>query len=143
MGVFQTGTLNPEPLNLGYTKVRSSKDEINKNVDDAMRVLKTSRPAKFTDEAGKGHWRQGVQVSLIDLSSNILTILVFAFCPLTHIIIRKDRGSCRSKSATTSRAGGMRMAPGRGRCHLCWWPLIFKKNFLISILSDLSVLMTT
>ena len=33
------------------------------------------------------------------------------------------------KSATTSRAGGMRMAPGRGRCHLCWWPLIFKKNF--------------
>ena len=29
------------------------------------------------------------------------------------------------KSATTSRAGGMRMAPGRGRGHLCWWPLIF------------------
>jgi len=28
------------------------------------------------------------------------------------------------KSATTSRAGGMRMAPGRGRGHLCWWPLI-------------------
>ena len=25
---------------------------------------------------------------------------------------------------------GMRMAPGRGRGHLCWWPLIFKKNFL-------------
>jgi hypothetical protein len=23
------------------------------------------------------------------------------------------------------------MAPGRGRGHLCWWPLIFKKNFLI------------
>ena len=30
------------------------------------------------------------------------------------------------KSATTSRAGGMRMAPGKGRDHLCWWPLIFK-----------------
>jgi len=27
------------------------------------------------------------------------------------------------KSATTSRAGGMRMAPGMGRCHLCCWPL--------------------
>ncbi|MGD1975703.1 MAG: hypothetical protein PVG73_16665, partial [Desulfobacterales bacterium] len=27
--------------------------------------------------------------------------------------------------------------------HLVWWPLIFKKNFLISALSDLSVLMTT
>ena len=25
---------------------------------------------------------------------------------------------------TTSGAGGMRMAPGRGRGHLCWWPLI-------------------
>ena len=48
----------------------------------------------------------------------------------------------RSKSATTSRAGGMRMAPGRGRSHLCWWPLIFK-NFLISIISVLLVLMTT
>jgi hypothetical protein len=47
------------------------------------------------------------------------------------------------QSATTSRAGGMRMAPGRGQGHLCWWPLIFKKNFLISVLSDLSVLMTT
>jgi hypothetical protein len=21
------------------------------------------------------------------------------------------------------------MAPGRGSGHLCWWPLIFKKNF--------------
>jgi hypothetical protein len=21
------------------------------------------------------------------------------------------------------------MAPGRGPGHLCWWPLIFKKNF--------------
>ena len=30
------------------------------------------------------------------------------------------------KSATTSGAGGMRMALGRGRGHLCWWPLIFK-----------------
>jgi len=30
-----------------------------------------------------------------------------------------------TKSATTSRAGGMRMAPGRGRGHLCRWPLIF------------------
>ena len=29
------------------------------------------------------------------------------------------------QSATTSRAGGMRMAPGRGRGHLCWWPLIY------------------
>jgi hypothetical protein len=28
------------------------------------------------------------------------------------------------QSATTSRAGGMRMAPGRGRGHLCWGPLI-------------------
>ena len=46
------------------------------------------------------------------------------------------------KSATSSRAEGMRMAPGRGRGHLCWWPLIFKKNFLISVLSDLSALMT-
>ena len=33
------------------------------------------------------------------------------------------------QSATTSRDGGMRMTPGRGRGHLCWWPLIFKKNF--------------
>ena len=33
------------------------------------------------------------------------------------------------KSATTSRTGGMRMAPGRGRGHLCWRPLIFKKFF--------------
>jgi hypothetical protein len=31
-------------------------------------------------------------------------------------------------------AGGMRMAPGRGRGHLCWEPLIFKNNFLISVL---------
>jgi flavin reductase (DIM6/NTAB) family NADH-FMN oxidoreductase RutF len=29
------------------------------------------------------------------------------------------------ESATTSRAGGMRMAPGRGRGHPCWWPLIY------------------
>jgi len=35
----------------------------------------------------------------------------------------------QDKSATTSRAEGMRMAPGRGRGHLCWWALIFKKNF--------------
>jgi hypothetical protein len=35
------------------------------------------------------------------------------------------------KSATTSRAGGMRMAPERGRGHLCWCSLIFKKEFLI------------
>ena len=26
-------------------------------------------------------------------------------------------------------AGGMRMAPGRGRGHLCWEPLIFKHTF--------------
>ena len=30
-----------------------------------------------------------------------------------------------AQSATTSKAGGMRMAPGRGRGHLCWWSLIF------------------
>ena len=36
------------------------------------------------------------------------------------------------KSATTSGTGGMRMAPGRDRGHLCWWSLIFKKNFLIA-----------
>jgi len=48
-----------------------------------------------------------------------------------------------AKSATTSRAGSLRMAPGRGRSHLCWGSLIFKKNFLISVLSDLLVLMTT
>jgi hypothetical protein len=24
---------------------------------------------------------------------------------------------------------GVRVAPGRGRGHLCWWLLIFKKNF--------------
>jgi hypothetical protein len=35
------------------------------------------------------------------------------------------------------------MVPGRGQDHLCWWPLIFKKNFLIFVLSDLPVLMTT
>jgi hypothetical protein len=34
------------------------------------------------------------------------------------------------------------MAPGRSRGHLCWWPLIFK-IFLISVLSDLLVLMST
>ena len=51
------------------------------------------------------------------------------FSSLQHVV----------KSATTSRAGDMRMAPVRGRGHLCWWPLIFKKNFLISVLSDLSV----
>jgi hypothetical protein len=34
------------------------------------------------------------------------------------------------------------MAPGRGRGHLCRRSLIFKKNFLFSVLSDLSVLMT-
>jgi hypothetical protein len=33
--------------------------------------------------------------------------------------------------------------PWKGPGHLCWWPLIFKKNFLISVLSDLSVLVTT
>jgi len=37
----------------------------------------------------------------------------------------KDKGekgqrSLFSQSATTSRAGGMRMAPGRGLGHLCW-----------------------
>ena len=47
------------------------------------------------------------------------------------------------KSAATTRAGGMRMAPGKGRGHLCWGPLIFKKNFLIPVLSDLLVFMTT
>jgi hypothetical protein len=52
-------------------------------------------------------------------------------------------GRTCSKSATTSRDGGMRMAPGRGRGHLCWWPLIFKKNILISVLSELSILMIT
>jgi hypothetical protein len=52
-----------------------------------------------------------------------------------------DIATC--KSATTSRAGIMRMASGRGLGQLCWWPLIYKKNFLISILSDLSILMTT
>ena len=39
----------------------------------------------------------------------------------------KSVGKGVSESATTSRAGGMRKAPGRGR-H-CWWSLIFKKNF--------------
>jgi hypothetical protein len=43
---------------------------------------------------------------------------------------------------TASRAEGMRMAPGRRQWHLCWGTLIFK-FFLISILSDLMVLMTT
>ena len=33
------------------------------------------------------------------------------------------------QSATTSKAGGMKMAPGRGRGHLRWWPLIFKFFF--------------
>jgi hypothetical protein len=28
----------------------------------------------------------------------------------------------------------MRMAPGRGRGHPCWWPLIFKKNFVTFLL---------
>jgi len=32
------------------------------------------------------------------------------------------------KSATTSRAEGMRMTPGRGQSHLCWWPLIFNHS---------------
>jgi len=57
-----------------------------------------------------------------------------------RIVITMDKDF--GESATTSRAGGMRMAPGRGRSHLCWWPLI-SKNFLISVLSDLLVLMTT
>jgi hypothetical protein len=46
------------------------------------------------------------------------------------------------KSATTSRAGGVRMFPGRGRGRFCWWPLIFN-YFFISVLSDLLDLMTT
>jgi len=58
-----------------------------------------------------------------------------------RIVITMDKDF--GESATTSRAGGMRMAPGRGRGHLCWGPLIFKKNFLIPVLSDLLVLMTT
>ena len=34
------------------------------------------------------------------------------------------------KSAATSRAGGMRKDPRRGRgAMLCWWSLIFNKNF--------------
>jgi hypothetical protein len=35
------------------------------------------------------------------------------------------------------------MTSERGRDRLCWGSLIFKKNFLFSVLSDLSVLMTT
>jgi len=35
------------------------------------------------------------------------------------------------------------MAPGRGPGRLYWGSLIFKKNFLFSALSDLSLLMTT
>jgi hypothetical protein len=65
-------------------------------------------------------------ITIIDLVDPLVIILILS-----------------AQSATTSRAGGMRMAPGRGRAHLCWWPLIFKKNFLISVLPDLSVLMTT
>ncbi len=34
-----------------------------------------------------------------------------------------------AQSATTSKATGMRIVPGKGRGHLCLWPLIFKKNF--------------
>jgi hypothetical protein len=45
------------------------------------------------------------------------------------LLVRRRIEYYLPKSATTSRAGGMRMAPGRGRGHLCWWPLIFKKNF--------------
>ena len=30
-------------------------------------------------------------------------------------------------SATTSRVGGMRVAPERSRAHLCWGPLIFNE----------------
>jgi hypothetical protein len=47
------------------------------------------------------------------------------------------------KISGTSGAGGMKMASGRGWSHLVWLPLIFKKNFLISVLLDLSVLVTT
>jgi len=31
----------------------------------------------------------------------------------------------KAQSATTGRAGGMRMAPGKGPGHLCWGPLIY------------------
>jgi hypothetical protein len=59
------------------------------------------------------------------------------------VINPAKRPDTMEKSATTSRAGSMRMAPGRGSGHLCWWSLIFKKNFLISVLSDLPVLIAT
>ena len=92
-------------------------------------------------------------VSEGDRASHILTspeappsphLLSLAFCPPSHLPIFSTsvfRPSAfrlpplshphhaMPKSATTSRAGGMRVAPRRGRGHLCWWPLIFKKNF--------------
>jgi hypothetical protein len=47
----------------------------------------------------------------------------YASFQVTKAIIGTILRIFRGKSATTSRTGGMRMAPGRGRDHLCWCPL--------------------
>jgi hypothetical protein len=47
------------------------------------------------------------------------------------------------ESATTRRVGGMGWPFERAAAMLCWWSLIVEKNFFISVLLDLSVLMTT
>jgi hypothetical protein len=56
-------------------------------------------------------------------------MLIFAIQIESPQNIRHPVSNCKQKSATTSRAGGMRMAPGRGRGHLCWGTLIFKRIF--------------
>jgi hypothetical protein len=52
-------------------------------------------------------------------------------------------GELRSKISDHQRSWRYEDGPWKEPGHLCWWPLIFKKNFLISVLSDLSVLVTT
>ena len=67
-----------------------------------------------------------------------LILLGMTICPFVvtldvAVCIFDDLIFVRPQLATTSRAGGMRMAPGRGRGHLCWWSLIFKFFFTLDI----------
>ena len=47
-----------------------------------------------------------------------------------------------SKSATNSRAGGMRMVPGRSLGHLCKWPLICHNvlDLILEIVTEMLIL---
>jgi hypothetical protein len=53
-----------------------------------------------------------------------LVAIEFMYCYEKYVSKKRHVAIEQRKSAATNGAGGVRMAPGRGLGHLCWWPLI-------------------